>query len=117
LVSTRNLKTEDDHRSQLLFLIEPEETSGSKTVSWKLWDREELSDKSKEAIHKAMSTIHYVADEVNSTIQKIDKKNKPDNIWIEFGLRFNGNLDIVIAKVGMESNIAVELTWNKSGKK
>ena len=95
-----------------LFLIEPSEAEGVKTVSLKFWKKEDLAKKSEEAMTNAMKTIQDMAQRVNSTIQKIDKNQKPDTAEVEFGLKFNGDLDVVIAKAGVEASITVTLGWD-----
>jgi hypothetical protein len=105
------LSNHNNHSSSL-FLIEPSESEGVKTVSLKFWKKEDLAKKSEEAMTNAMKTIQDMAQRVNSTIQKIDKNHKPDTAEIEFGLKFNGDLDVVIAKAGVEASITVTLGWD-----
>ena len=106
-----------------LFLIEPSgETGGVQPVvnvkNVKKWfsNKEDWTKKSEEAMNNAMETIQDMAQRVNSTIQKIDEHKRPDSAEVEFGLKFNGNLDVVIAKAGVEASITVTLGWdlNKS---
>ncbi len=99
-------------KSSSLFLVEPSESEGVKTVSLKFWKKEELAKKSQEAMNNAMETIQDMAQRVNSTIQKIDKNQKLDTAEIEFGVKFNGDLDVVIAKAGVEASITVTLGWD-----
>ena len=58
---------------------------------------------------KAMDTIQNMAERINSTIESNDDNNKPDNVEVQFGLKFDGELDIVIAKAGVEASIIVTL--------
>jgi hypothetical protein len=97
--------------SSSVFLVEPSETSGVKTVGSRFWKKEELSEKSEEAINKAMTTIQDMAQRINSTIQGIDKSHKPNTVQVEFGLKFDGELDVIIARVGVEASISVTLGW------
>lgn len=97
--------------SPTLFLVEPSKASGVRTVSVKFWGKEDLAKKSEEAMNKAMSTIQNMAQRINSTIEGIGEKNKPDNVEVEFGLKFDGELDVVIAKAGVEASIVVTLNW------
>ena len=39
------------------------------------------------------------------------KKSETRTAEIEFGLKFNGDLDVVIAKAGVEASITVTLGW------
>ena len=98
--------------SPSLFLVEPSSASGVKTVATRFWKKEDLAKKSEEAMNKAMSTIQNMATRVNTTIEGIGEKNKPDNVEIEFGLKFDGELDVVIAKAGVEASIVVTLNWD-----
>ena len=106
------LTMSSNNKSPSLFLIEPSESEGVKTVSLKFWKKEDLAKKSEEAMTNAMITIQNMAQRVNSTIQKIDKNQKPDTAEVEFGLKFNGDLDVVIAKAGVEASITVTLGWD-----
>lgn len=78
-----------------------------------------IDSKKKDAINNAMKTIQNMAERVNSTMQDIDKNHRPDTAQVQFGLKFNGELDVVIAKAGVEASITVTLGWelkDNSGK-
>ena len=62
-------------------------------------------------MNKAMNTIQNMVTKVNSTIEGIGEKNKPDSIEVEFGLKFDRELDVVIPKPGVEASIVVTLNW------
>jgi hypothetical protein len=102
---------DDNSNSDITILIEPSESFGVKTVGLKFWKKEDLEKKSQEAMNNAMKTIQNMAQRVNSAIQDIDKNHKPHTAQIEFGLKFNGELDVVIAKAGVEASISVTLGW------
>ena len=111
---------ENNTRNNLpsLFLIEPSESSGVKTAGLKFWKKEDLAKKSGEAINNAMTTIQNMAQRIDSSIQAIDKNHKPNTVQVEFGLKFDGELDVIIAKAGVEASITVTLGWeqkNSSG--
>lgn len=111
-----------NNKSSSLLLIEPSGTGGVKQVvnvkDVKKWfsNKEDWAKKSEEAMNNAMKTIQDMAQRVNSTIEKIDEDKKPDTAEVEFGLKFNGNLDVIIAQAGVEASITVTLGWdlNKS---
>ena len=65
-----------------------------------------------------MSTIQNMATRVNTTIEGIGEKNKPDSIEVEFGLKFDGELDVVIAKARSRSKYCCnsELGFKKGNK-
>jgi hypothetical protein len=73
--------------------------------------KEDLAKKSQDAMNNAMKTIQDMARRVNLAVQDIDKNHKPDTAQVEFGLKFNGELDVVIAKAGVEASITVTLGW------
>ena len=98
--------------SPSLLLIEPSSASGVRTVASRFWKKEDLAKKSEEAMNKAMDKIQNMATRVNSTIEGIGEKNKLDNVEVEFGLKFDGELDVFIAKAGLEASIVVTLNWN-----
>lgn len=73
--------------------------------------REDIVDKSDKAITKAMDTIKLMSQRVDTTIKGLP--NLPQHVEIEFGMKFDGELGVVIAKVSMEASIAVKLTWDR----
>lgn len=105
---SKNLKKNNSTQ----FIIETSSASGVKTVWAKFWNKEDLVKKSEEAMKKAMDTIQNMAERINSTIESNDDNNKPDNVEVQFGLKFDGELDIVIAKAGVEASIIVTLDWD-----
>jgi hypothetical protein len=97
--------------SQLL--IEPSEASGVKTVAVFKWKKEDLAKKSEEAMNKAINTIQNMAKRVDSAIESIDENNRPNNVKVEFGIKFDGELDVIIAKAGVEATVVVTLSWDR----
>ena len=47
-------------------------------------------------MNKAMSTIQNMATKINTTIGGIGEKNKPDNVEVEFGLKFDGDRNKIL---------------------
>jgi hypothetical protein len=70
----------------------------------------ELAEKSNKAIEKAMSTIQRMANRVNSTVGNIDKR--PSNVEVEFGIKFDAEVGVIVAKAKMEAGMTVKLGWN-----
>jgi hypothetical protein len=70
----------------------------------------ELAEKSEQAIGKAMDTIKSMAERVNSTVDNIDKR--PTRIEIEFGIRFDAEVGVIVAKATIGANMIVKLSWN-----
>jgi len=59
--------------------------------------------------------IQSIAEEVDRTIKGIDEAHKPNSTEVGFGLKFNGDLDVIIAKAGVEASINVTLRWENHG--
>lgn len=75
---------------------------------------EDLSEKSAKAVESTMNTIHNMAQRINSTMEALEKR--PNQVEIEFFLKFNGEVGVIIAKAGMEAGINVKMSWeNKNG--
>jgi len=82
---------------------------GLKQVS--LGTPEDIVEKSSKALDSSMNTIHNMATRVNSMIDAIAVK--PDQVEVEFGLKFDAEMGAMIAKAGMEASINVKLTWER----
>jgi Trypsin-co-occurring domain 1 len=72
--------------------------------------RPDLVDKSDKAIGKAMEVIQGMSQRINSALTDMD--NRPHHAEIEFGIKFDGEFGIVIAKASMEASLNVRLTWD-----
>jgi Trypsin-co-occurring domain 1 len=72
--------------------------------------RPELVDKSDKAISKSMEVIQGMSQRVNSAITNMN--NRPQRVEIEFGIKFDGEVGIVIAKASMEASLNVRLAWD-----
>ncbi|MFZ3167104.1 MAG: CU044_2847 family protein [Candidatus Methanoperedens sp.] len=70
---------------------------------------EDILEKSSKALDSSMNTIHNMAMRVNSMIEVLAVK--PDQVEVEFGLKFDAEMGAMIAKAGMEASINVKLTW------
>ena len=57
-----------------------------------------------------MSTIQKMAEKVNSTVTNIDKR--PNNVEVEFGIKFDAEVGVIVAKAKMEAGMTVKLSWN-----
>ena len=94
-------------------LIEPSEASGFKQVISFKKSKEELSKQAEEAIENTMKIIHNMITRINMTIEGVSPAQKPKHIEVQFGIKFDGELDIIIAKAGTEANFNVTLKWEK----
>jgi hypothetical protein len=75
----------------------------------------ELAEKSNRAVNKAMDTIKNMAQRVHSTVETLD--NRPKNVEVEFGIKFDAEVGVIVAKVTAEASMTVKLSWdNSSGK-
>jgi hypothetical protein len=72
-----------------------------------------LAEKSVRALEKARSTIHYMAGYAIDTIDSIEEQNRPNTIEMEFGIDFDMEADVLIAKSSVQSSIKVKLTWER----
>jgi hypothetical protein len=69
----------------------------------------ELAEKSNKAVNKAMDTIKNMAQRVHSTVQTIE--NRPKNVEVEFGIKFDAEVGVIVAKVTAEASMTVKMTW------
>ncbi|HKG86850.1 MAG TPA: CU044_2847 family protein [Nitrososphaeraceae archaeon] len=91
-------------------LVEFHTSGGEQPVGF--WDRAKLEEKSEEAIEKAMATIHNMAQRVITTVNDI--KNRPSSVEVSFGIKFDGKVDVIIAKAGAEASIEVTIKWDSN---
>ena len=69
--------------------------------------------KSAEALDSSMDTIRYMAKRVTSTMDSLGDV-KPDEVTVEFGIKFDAEAGAIIAKAGIEASLRVELVWKGS---
>jgi hypothetical protein len=74
---------------------------------------EDLAKKSTKALEKAKGVIHYMSEYAISTINSIEEQNRPNKIEMEFGIDFDLEADVLIAKSNLQSSIKVKLTWEQ----
>ena len=73
----------------------------------------DFAEKSVKALQQAMDSIHHMASRVNVMIDKIS--DRPSQVEVDFGIKFNSEVGAVIASAGMDCSINVKLIWeNKS---
>lgn len=87
--------------------------SRSGIVETSLPSFEDLAEKSTRALKKAKSAIQYMAEYAVDTIKCIEPQNRPTKIEMEFGIDFDAEADVLIAKSGMQSSIKVKLFWEQ----
>ena len=59
-----------------------------------------------------MNTIKNMAQRVHSTVQNIE--NKPKNIEVEFGIKFDAEIGAIVAKVTTEARMTIKMTWDQN---
>lgn len=97
----------EDGSTILVEVDEPESAGGTARVS--------RGDKT---VAKANQTFESALDKIkptaNAVISKLrDLIEQPDEICVEFGLKFNAKSDIILASAGIEANFKVTLKWQK----
>ena len=71
----------------------------------------ELVQKSESALDKSMTVIQKMSKRVNTTVQALDQK--PDQLEVDFGIKFDGEFGIIIAKASIEASMNVKLVWKR----
>ena len=66
-------------------------------------------EKSNEAINKAMDTIKNMAQRVNNIVESIEKR--PKNVEIEFGIKFDAEFGVIVAKATVGASMTVKMMW------
>ncbi len=88
-------------------LIEFPQKAGIQQVSL---TPENISKKSANAMEAAMSTIQQMAQKVTTTVKKMTYK--PSEVEVSFGLKFDMESGVLIAKTGVEAGLDVTLKWD-----
>jgi hypothetical protein len=89
-----------------IFVEFPTEAGGFRETSRSSAD---FAQKSAEALQQAMDSIHHMANRVSIMIDKIS--DRPSQVEVSFGIKFNSEVGAVIAVAGMECSIDVKLIW------
>lgn len=71
----------------------------------------ELASKSNEAVNKAMNTIKNMAERVHSTVESLS--NRPKSVEVEFGVKFDAEVGVIVAKVTAEASMTVKMVWEQ----
>jgi Trypsin-co-occurring domain 1 len=101
-VTNNNPNSDHDVR----IFIEPSEARGFKQVISFKKSKEELSKQAEQAIKNTMKVIRNMITTVNTTIEGVEATQKPKHVEVQFGIKFDGELDIIIAHV-LTTNIVV----------
>lgn len=57
-----------------------------------------------------MNVIQDATGRVNSSVK--DKKGKPNHVEVQFGVKFDTEVGVIIAKASMEASLNVKLIWD-----
>ena len=71
-----------------------------------------LREKSAAAIDHAMLVINKMGQHITTTVNSMPER--PNGVEIEFGLKFDVEAGVIIAKAGAEAGVTVKLIWNKN---
>lgn len=72
---------------------------------------ENIAQKSAEAVDKAMDMIRQMANRGMIAIDTL--ANKPTQVEMQFGVKFNAETGAIIAKTAAEASLTVKLTWER----
>jgi hypothetical protein len=104
------------------FLIEFSKTSGESLVPVRNIappdSTEELEEMSSKAMDKAITIIHDTSQKLNSAMKSIndDGNNRgPNHIQVEFGIKYDTDYGVLLAKALNEASFNVKLIWNNLG--
>jgi hypothetical protein len=76
-----------------------------------LFKRGDLENRSEKALDKAMIVVHDMAKRISENITKLNEG--PKNVEVEFGLKFDGEVGVIIAKASMEASVNIRLSWTR----
>lgn len=67
--------------------------------------------KAKEYFENQVTQIRIFASSISQKLESID--NKPDEIELEFGIKFGAEAGVIISSASSEANITLKLKWSK----
>ena len=71
----------------------------------------EFASASKMAVDRAMQNIRDIAQKISKTIDSLVEK--PSEVEVSFGVRFDAESSAVIAKAGIDASLNVKLKWQR----
>src|SRR5215469_2453508 len=72
----------------------------------------ELAQKSNDAMNKAMDAIKEVSQRIHSTIVNIERDKRPGHVEVEFGIKFDAEFGVIVAKLTAEASMTVTMAWD-----
>jgi len=64
---------------------------------------------------KGMELIRACAEQVASVIDRIAESARPDEVEVELGVKFDGEVGALISRTGVEAHLQVTLKWSRRG--
>jgi hypothetical protein len=71
----------------------------------------EIVARASQTFETAMDNLKSIAGVVIGKVRAL--KESPDEVNVEFGIKFNGNVGVVIASVDSEATLKVSLKWKR----
>jgi hypothetical protein len=66
------------------------------------------------AFDEIVGTVHTIAYGLRDRLDRFDEKARPDEASVTFGLAIKADAGVVLAQVGSEGSLEVQLTWKPS---
>lgn len=96
-------------------VVEFSQQPGVEQVSLFNLSREELEERSEQALDAAMGAIRHMAQRVSGLRDSIPIEFS--EVQIEFGVKLDWEAGVLLAKAGSEGSISVTLTWERNDQK
>jgi hypothetical protein len=71
---------------------------------------QDAARRSVEALGEAMTVVHSMAARVCAAVESMAQK--PSNVEVSFGIKFDAQLGAIVAKSGIEASLNVKLSWD-----
>ncbi|MCK4579044.1 MAG: hypothetical protein KAU50_09660 [Candidatus Marinimicrobia bacterium] len=72
---------------------------------------QDLVEKSKQALDKSASIIRAMAERISDVREAMP--SRPDEVTVQFGIKFDAEVGALIAKSGVEASINLTLVWKE----
>ena len=96
----------EDGRTVLVEVDDPQQ-QGNRLVS------RGMAEKARQSFEAALAEVMPGVNALMGRLQEIAAK--PDQVGLEFGIKFTAGADALIAKTAVEGNVKVTLTWKGGG--
>ncbi len=92
-------------------LVEVDEPEGAGRTRQVARGGDKTIEKANQTFEKALDKVKPTANAVISKLR--DLIEQPDEIGVEFGLKFSAESGVIIAAAGIEANFKVMIKWQK----